>query len=401
MSILNKTLSRRELLKLGGLAGLAGALGASRLARAETAAQPAQSVLPQVPRRVLGKTQQTIPILLMGGSSRFDQKFDPRFAEACRFGVNYFDMADCYAGGTSETALGGFLERSGKRKDIWITTKSCDHSPAGLVRILDRSLERMKTDHVDLFFLHALKDSIHLSPEMARLSEQLKKDGKIRFFGFSCHGPTSVELLNKAAGLPWIDAIMFKYNFREYGNKELNAAMDACHKANIGLIAMKTQGSAVSFEDRIKPFEGGKFTRHQAVLKAVWADERITAAVSEMDTLEKLKQNIAAAIDPEKLSDAERAALQQYAQATEHLYCRGCDHICGSALPEGIQVGAALRCLMYHDAYGNPQKARETFASLPAEARQFAGLDFSKAATLCPHQVDIGKHMQRAMTVLV
>ena len=73
---------------------------------------------------------------------------------------------------------------------------------------------------------------------------------------------------------------MFRYNFREYGNLELNRAMDACHQANVGLIAMKTQGSAVSFEDRVKMFEGGKFNRHQAVLRAVWADERITAAVS-------------------------------------------------------------------------------------------------------------------------
>lgn len=393
-------ISRREMLKITGLVGLAGALGVPRLAGAETDAQPDPAALPQVPRRVLGKTRQEIPILLMGGSTRFDQKFDPRFAEAFRFGVNYFDMADCYAGGTSETAMGGFLERLDKRKEVWITTKSCNHTPAGMVKLLDRSLERMKTDHVDLFFLHGLKDAKHLSPEMARMSEQLKKDGKIRFFGFSTHAPTVVDLLNKASELPWIDAIMFKYNFREYGNKELNLAMDACHKADIGLIAMKTQGSAVSFEDKVKTFDSTKFTRHQAVLKAVWSDERITAAVSEMDTLEKLKQNIAAALDPEKLSAAGHAALRRHAQDTQHLYCRGCDHICGGALPAGVEVGATLRCLMYHDSYGNPEKAREAFARLPAAARQFAGIDFSGAAALCPHKVDISNHMQRALTVL-
>ena len=120
----------------------------------------------------------------------------------------------------------------------------------------------------------------------------------MRHFGFSCHAGNVVELMNKAAGLPWIESIMFRYNFRKYGDKELNKAIDACAKADIGLIAMKTQGSEASFADAWKKFEKtGKFTKHQAVLKAVWEDARITAAVSAMNTFEKLRENIAAALD--------------------------------------------------------------------------------------------------------
>ena len=90
---------------------------------------------------------------------------------------------------------------------------------------------------------------------------------------------------------------MFRYNFRTYGDKKLNKAIDAAARANVGLIAMKTQGSAMSFAGKWEPFKkSGKWTRHQAVLKAVWADERITAAVSHMDTFKKLKENIEAVI---------------------------------------------------------------------------------------------------------
>ena len=131
---------------------------------------------------------------------------------------------------------------------------------------------------------------------MARMSDQLKRTGKIRFFGFSCQDATMTELLTKAADLSWIDAIMFKYSFRDFGDQELNTAMDAAHQAQVGLIAMNTQVSAVSFEDKVKKFESLKFTRHQAVLKAVWEDERLTAVVSHMDTLEKIKANVAAAL---------------------------------------------------------------------------------------------------------
>ena len=69
---------------------------------------------------------------------------------------------------------------------------------------------------------------------------------------------------------------------RSYGDAELNKAIDAAHKADIGLIAMKTQGSASSFAPRVDPFKEAGFSRHQAVLKAVWKDTRIASAISAM-----------------------------------------------------------------------------------------------------------------------
>lgn len=402
MSINNKNISRRELFKVAGTTGLAALLGRGWLpaARAEEAAASADNAMPQVPRRVLGKTGAEIPILVMGGGQGFDERFDPRLAECMRFGVNYFDVADCYAGGKSETGLGAFIEKTGKRKDIWITTKSDNHSPDGLEKILERSLERLKTDHVELMFMHALKDESKLNDDMMRKAEALKKAGKIQFFGFSCHDGNVAELLEKAAAIGWIDAIMFKYNFRAYGDEKLNKAIDACHKAHIGLIAMKTQGSAVSFEDRVKKFHGDKFSKPQAVLKAVWEDDRITAAVSHMDTLEKIKENTAAALDKSSLTLRDHRELQEYAAATQHLYCAGCEHICNQAVPHGVQVGTTLRYLMYHDSYGDRQTARELFAHLPASAQRIKEVDYTQASALCPHKIDIAKHMHRAADVL-
>ncbi len=157
-----------------------------------------------------------------------------------------------------------------------------------------------------MYFLHALKDADFLNDELKTTVERLKKEGKIHHFGFSCHDGNVVELLQPAAETPWVESVMFRYNFRQYGDKKLNQAIDACAKANVGLIAMKTQGSEASFQDAWKKFEQtGKWTKHQAVLKAVWADDRITAAVSHMDTFEKLKQNIAAAVDKTDLGAVE------------------------------------------------------------------------------------------------
>ncbi len=392
--------TRREIITLGGLAGIAALPGAALGGGAKETRRAEGEPLPQVPRRVLGKTGATIPILLVGGAISFDRRFDPRLAEALRFGVNYFDTADCYAGGNSEIAVGNFLEKTGKRKEAWITTKSDRHDPEGLEATLATSLRKLKTDYVDLLFLHALKDPRRLDAEVMRTAEKLKKAGKIRFFGFSCHDGTVAELLEKAAALPWIDAIMFRYNFHAYGDKRLNDAIDRCHGAGIGLIAMKTQGSAVSFIEKVKEFEGSRFSRPQAVLKAVWADERITAAVSHMDTLEKMKENIAAALNKTKLTRGEQEALQRYAAESRHTYCAGCDQICNAHVPEGLEIGKTLRYLMYHDTYRDIERARAAFAQLPEEAKRIEGVDFGEAMKACPHGLDIARYMKRAIRVL-
>lgn len=371
-------LSRRELLTIGGGAALAGAT--LRPGEALAQADKKKQSLPQVPRRILGKTGQSVPILLFGGAMKLDPRFDPKLAEALRFGVDYFDAADCYGGGTCEPAVGNFHTRAKVRDKIWITSKSDQHDPSGFEDTVKTSLRKLQTNRVDLYFLHALRDPDYLSTDMAKMAEKLKKEGKIRYFGFSCHHGNVAELLTRASELSWIDAIMFRYNFRQYGNKELNKAMDAARQSNIGLIAMKTQGSEASFRNAWKKFEKtGKWNKHQAVLKAVWADERIAAAVSHMDTFEKLKQNIAAALDKSELSALEQDALHKYAAATRHMTCDGCDHLCNPAVDAPVQIGSTIRYLMYHDAYGDPANAKALFAQLPKESRRLSGVDFAPA----------------------
>jgi predicted aldo/keto reductase-like oxidoreductase len=393
-------LSRRDLLKLGAAGAGAMAFTGIGMPVAAAAASP-PATLPQVPRRRLGKTGKQVPILLMGGAMPLDPKLDPKLAECLRFGVDYLDAADCYSGGKCEGAVGSFLVNAKvDRTKVWITSKSDAHDPKGFEQTLQTSLVRLGTEYVDMYFLHALQDGAFLSAEMAATVERVKKAGKIRHFGFSCHDGNVAELLRQAAKLPWVDAVMFRYNFRQYGDKELNEAMDACAKADVGLIAMKTQGSEASFSDAWQKFERERWTKHQAVLKAVWADARIAAAVSHMDTMEKLKQNIAAAVDKMDLGQADFQALERYAAATRSLSCDGCDHLCGGAVGAPVRIGTTMRYLMYHDVYGETQKARELFAKLPPAAQELDGVDFAPANAACPHGVDVAWHMRRAAAVL-
>ncbi|MBK8013745.1 MAG: aldo/keto reductase [Deltaproteobacteria bacterium] len=407
---MKKRFTRRDILTIGaaGAAGATGAAGAAssfgRLAFGPTAAFAAgkDSALPQVPRKILGKTGEAIPILLFGGAMRLDPRFDPKLAEAMRFGVDYFDAADCYGGGSCEPAVGAFHTRAKIRDKIWITSKSDAHDPKGFEKTVNESLQKLKTSYINLYFLHALENADFLNKDLEKVVARLKKEGKIRHFGFSCHNANVPELLEKAAVTPWVESVMFRYNFRQYGDKALNKAMDAAHKADVGLIAMKTQGSEASFADAWKKFEKtGKWNKFQAVLKAVWADPRITAAVSHMDNFKKLKENIAAAVDKTELGALDRRAIEKYAAETRSLACDGCDHLCREAVGGAIPVGTVMRYVMYHEAYGEVDEARALFAKLPAETRsRLKVLNFERANDACPHGVNVAEHLARAQALL-
>ncbi len=391
----DKDLSRRDLLRTGAAASAGIVLASAGMGTAE-----ARRAL-KVPRRTLGKTGKKVPILVAGTAMRLDQRFDPKLAEGVRYGVDYIDTAAVYAGGTSEGAVGAYHTRAKNRSKLWITSKSMIHDPAGFENVLNNSLTELKTKYIDLYFLHSLKNKKYLTKEMGKLGDKLKRQGKIRHIGFSCHGDNVAELLEEAAKHSWVEVVMFRYNFRQYGNKKLNRAIDKAKRANVGLIAMKTQGSAVSFKNEWQKFhKTGKWNKHQAVLKAVWADKRIDAVVSHMDTLTKLRENIAAALDLTKLTRTEFEELDRYATATRKYVCDGCDHICGGAVDARVRIGDTMRYVMYHDVYGQKAEARRLFRALPTEARNLARIDFSGADAACPHGLSVTAHMRRAMSVL-
>jgi predicted aldo/keto reductase-like oxidoreductase len=391
--------SRRDFLKTAAITGaglgMAGSLTAA--AAPEPASKPPEPTL-QVPRKTLGSTGEKIPILVLGCAQRFDEKYDKILHRAFKAGVNYLDTAHVYADSWSHKTIVPFLEQIGDRKKVWITSKFPPKpgTVEGFENGLDTCLSELQTDYLDLFFMHSLKDPKHLDPEYIKMGENMKKSKKTRFFGFSCHGDRQVELLNKAAEIGGIDAIMFRYSFAQYGDLELNKAIDALKKQGIGLIAMKTQDSVPKDQAEVIQFQSKNFNLAQAKLKAVWADERIDAVVSHMDNTTKLKENVDAACSPVQLSMNEFNQLQRLATATAAFSCHGCSQICEPHVQGETKIADTLRYLMYHESYNEADKARALFSRLRPEQRRIANVDFTQAAAACPRGIDIASRMKLA-----
>jgi predicted aldo/keto reductase-like oxidoreductase len=323
--------------------------------------------------------------------------------QALDWGVTYWDTATSYAGGKSEEGMGAYLEKNpSARRDIFLVTKSHGGGVEGMTKALNTSFERLKTDYVDMYFVHGPNNTSEFTPEMKAWAEKAKADKKIRFFGFSTHSNME-SCLQGAAKLGWIDGIMLKYDFRLMQTDAMKAAVDAATKAGIGLTAMKTQSrEPVKTETEADLKMGGHFmqrgfTQHQAKLKAIWENPQISTICSQMPNTTVLQANIAAALDKTKLTAADQTVLREYAAATRSRHCAGCTQLCEDALCHQVPVGDVMRALMYHRNYGDHELARTVFHQLPETARRgLAGFNYAAAEQACPHGLPIAQWMREA-----
>jgi predicted aldo/keto reductase-like oxidoreductase len=398
-----KCWSRRNFLKTVGAVGT-GAMISPLISpsHASTDAFHLSTNLKTVPTRPFGKTGQTVSMLSLGGSIDLQNSL-LLLKQAVRWGITYWDTAHSYGGGSSEKGIGKYLGKYPEdRKKIFLVTKSGAWSLKGMTRDLNQSLARMKTDYIDLFFVHGINHISELDDETKHWAERAKSEGKIRFFGFSTHS-NMAECLSDASQLGWIDGIMMTYNFRLMQSDRMRTAVDACVKAGIGLTAMKTQGGGsvkTNSDTELKlagRFLKKGFTEGQAKLKAVWENPQIASICSEIPNLTLLMSNAAAAMNTTKLSAADMRLLKQYANETGSDYCAGCSRVCESTLTGPIPIGDIMRYLMYSRSYGDHERALVRFRRLPASIRQKLTItDYTVAEKRCPQKMAIRALMHEA-----
>jgi predicted aldo/keto reductase-like oxidoreductase len=192
-------------------------------------------------RRVLGKTGKKLSIIGFGGivvMNATPEEAARRVAEAMDAGINYFDVAPSY--GNAEDRLGPALKPY--RQNAFLACKTTERSKAGAATELERSLKKMKTDHFDLYQLHAVTkmeevEKIFAPHGALEAFVEARKSGKTRFLGFSAH---SVEAAMALMDRFDFDTILFPINFAtwhagNFGPQVLAKAQDK----RMGILALK------------------------------------------------------------------------------------------------------------------------------------------------------------------
>jgi len=406
------SVTRRDFIRTGtSLAAIATA--SPWLLAAEQAAEnaPLRPSKP-LPMRPLGKTGVKVTIINQGTSLNVTNRLlDHTYAR----GVRYFDTADCYSRGKSERGIAKWFQRTGKRKEIFLVTKDHPRRAPGqgdvklLLEQIDKRLEALQTDYIDLFFIHGINPGRRgygpqslewpKSKEFKEVCEKLKKSGKVKFVGFSCHDKKAHVYLSAAAEGGFLDAIMVAYNpVNGKPSAKLDRALDACHKAGIGLIAMKTL-RGLKKNQALANVKG--LTLRQAILQAVLSDERIASICSEMANIAQIDENTEAARRFKRpMTAAEIEELRRMVLAVGVDYCPGCE-ACSEGIPgTHAEVHDILRYLSYYEQDGKRDLARELYRSLPAEARDLSGADLEAARNACASRVDFAALLGRAQRKL-
>ena len=168
-------------------------------------------------------------------------------------GLNMVDTADVYSkwvpghqGGESETIIGNWLQKSGKRGKVLIATKCGVEMAPGdtglsrdyILRACDRSLARLKTDHIDLYQAHRDDDKTPMEETLAAFGELIKA-GKVRAIGASNFKAERLEKalqVSKHNGLPRYESLQPWYNLYDRAEFESGGLADLCKRENLGVI---------------------------------------------------------------------------------------------------------------------------------------------------------------------
>lgn len=159
---------------------------------------------------IIGNKLNTSAVALgcMRMASLDEKRVDAIMDTALECGVNFFDHADIYGGGTSERLFGEYLKRNpGKREEMLIQTKCAIHdgqydfSKEHIIKSVEGSLSRLGVDYVDALLLHR-PDTLMEPDEVAEAFDILESSGKVRTFGVSNHNHMQIELLKTAVKQP-------------------------------------------------------------------------------------------------------------------------------------------------------------------------------------------------------
>ncbi len=393
--------SRRKFLAASA-AGLATAGLASLphgLVQAQPEGQAAESEAPKkLLTRTLGRTGLEVPIVSMGAGACADPGVVQAAFEA---GVRHFDTAANYQTGANEQMVGGVLKKMGVRDHAIIGTKiytpgqrremTVAEAKTRLETLLDGSLKRLKTDHVDILYIHvADTKELVTDPVITEAMAYLKELDKVRFIGLSTH-TNMADVLTEAARTKFWDVILTSINFTHADNTELLGAIAAAAKAGIGIIGMKTMAGGGRWPNPESRRNYSSSVVATALTKWVLHNENVSTIIPGFANYEFLEEDLSIAYDLE-YTEQEAQLLADNSVKLGLGFCHQCRQ-CLASCPQGVDVPTLMRTHMYATQYSNFHMARAALDEIP-KARSISSCgSCSSCAAQCANTVDIARRI--------
>jgi hypothetical protein len=342
----------------------------------------------------LGNTGIKVPDVSCGAISFFEPSV---LKYAYDLGVTYFDTAESYMRSKSELLIGEALKDV--RDKVAITTKHGYSSRQkikreDIIKRVEDSLKRMQSDYIDVAMIHGMSDLSFLKNEEIQAAySQLKKDGKIRFTGFSTHNPKLT--LKQALDNDFGQVILFMYNHME--GPELEPLIEQVHRKGIGTVAMKI--FAGGKHGNLKSLLSQKVSYPQAAIRWVMSNPNIDCCIPTMSSYSHVEEFVATSGKPIKRADLK--VIAEYQHQAKNQYCRVSCSECLSSCPENVAVNDILRYKMYFEDYGREKEAMHYYTKLeeskkPLNCKNCSGY----CESACPHGLEVKEKLLNADEIL-
>lgn len=300
---------------IGGAALQQNLMSASKDQPPATANQPQSTAA--MPERVLGNTGVSVPIFGLGGAGQTPLSWDNRerdavaiIQRALELGIRYFDTAASY--GPSEDYLGKVLPAH--RDKVFLASKTDKRDRDGAWKELERSLKRLKTDHLDLWQLHHVSfkeelDKIFSKDGASKALEEAKEQKLIRFAGISGHHEPNIiaEALRRYP----FDTTLICINAadKHHPRPFIPTVMPVARQKNVGVIAMKIPAYGRLFKPGV--LDG----MHQAMGYTL-SQPGVHCCVIAAETVAQLESNVEVARAFQPLNEASLAQIEQLTAAS-------------------------------------------------------------------------------------
>ncbi|MCL2571344.1 MAG: aldo/keto reductase [Defluviitaleaceae bacterium] len=326
-------------------------------------------------------------------------------------GVNYFDSAQGYHGGESETILGAALDHNNMREKVWITTKHPfrpDITPDEIKQNLESTLKKLRTTYLDTWLIHGIGpgnwEGIQEKKIMS-IYEDFKAQGLIKHIGFSYHGNFD-HFKEVVTHYPW-DLILGMHNILDQ-KREVTAE---------GIKIAANHGIAMAV---MEPLRGGGLAHAPKVVQEIydsfpvkrtpaeWAFRYlanmpgVSTIISGMSNMEQLKENIAIFSQPDMipghLTPEEEQLIISARQAYESIITIPCT-ACNYCIPCPQNVGISTVFTQYNDGhrFGFFDQARRSYMFLSRPGRGVDKCtDCGVCVPKCPHGIDIPAQLKIA-----
>lgn len=355
------------------------------------------------------------PSLLGFGCMRFPLNEDGSICEpeaekmldtAIEAGVTYIDTAYPYHNGDSEPFLGRVLKKY-NRKDFFLATKLPIWNVKTLEdakRLFQEQLDRLQVDYIDFYLLHCLdkeKWQTVLDLGLIPYFEEMKRQGKIRFFGFSFHD--DYEVFETIATYRSWDFCQIQYNYIDTDIQAGDKGYALTEKLGIPLVIMEpVKGGSLAQlpEDVTEPFKKARPDNSISswALRWVASKPNVKVVLSGMSTMEQVEDNLHTFGNFEPLTQKESELVSQVADAIKKRTKNGCTG-CAYCMPcpFGVDIPKNFRIWNDLSMYGNKEKAKQAFfQELDVSSRADQCKKCGKCETVCPQSIAIRENLKAA-----